>query len=111
MGWETSDRASRLPRQWRTRIRPAVLRRDRYRCTWDGADGVRCGWTDPTGSTLEVDHIVRGDDHRYTNLRTLCGRGSPDDHHGVKTAAEAAAGRARRPSRRRPAKPHPGIIG
>lgn len=102
-GWNGSTRSARLPGDW-PRRRARALRRDHHRCCQILEDGTRCTWTDPTGKTLEVDHIARGDDHSLTNLQTLCGRGSTNDHHQVKTIAE------RRPPRRRPQEPHPGQV-
>jgi 5-methylcytosine-specific restriction protein A len=62
-------------------------------------DGARC-----TAPADEVDHIVRGDDHSYANLASIC-----LDHHKQKTAREAAEAR-RRTSNRRPAERHPGLV-
>jgi 5-methylcytosine-specific restriction enzyme A len=103
-GWRRSPR----PPGWKHKIRPRILRRDGHRCTWTLEDGTRCPWTDHTGSTLEVDHAGDHDDHRDHMLRTLCGRGSPDNHHGTRTSRQAIAAR---PSRRRPPEgPHPGVL-
>lgn len=107
MSWDTSTRRSRLPGDW-PRRRATVFKRDGYRCTMV-TNGQRCTHTDPTGATIECDHIIRGDDHRIANLTTLCGRGSPANHHAVKTAAEAAAAR-RATTNRRPPEPHPGMV-
>lgn len=106
MAWQASDGRA-LPPTWRRRIRPAVLSRDGHRCTWT-VDGRRCPWVDLTGRTLEVDHIDDPDDHSLGNLRTLCGRGSADNHHGKRTARQGVAAR---PVRARPRPPHPGLIG
>ena len=79
--WDTSDRRTRLPKDWPQR-RQNVFKRDGYRCTWmDIEDGrkVRCEATD----NLECDHIIRGDDHSLENLRTLC-----TFHHAIKTNIE-----------------------
>ncbi len=97
-GWNGSDRAARLPPDW-PRRRARVLRRDHHRCCQLTEDGTRCGWTDPTGKTLEVDHIARGDDHSLTNLQVLC-----REHHQLKTIKE------RRPPRQRPRESHPGLV-
>lgn len=94
MPWDNSTRSARLPRGWHTRIRPRILRRDDHTCTHPG-----CHHRDPTGHTLQVDHIIPGDDHSDHNLQTLC-----EDHHKQKTIAE------RRQPRNRPAEPHPGIL-
>ena len=76
--WEGSTRASRLPRDW-SRRRAHVLARDPL-C-------AICG----EAVSTEVDHIERGDDHSYANLRGVCGR-----CHMRKTQQEAADARAGR---------------
>lgn len=76
--WAGSDRASRLPANWASEIRPRILERDGHRCTWM-EHGMRC----PAAAT-EVDHITAGDDHSDGNLRALC-----TPHHARKTAADA----------------------
>lgn len=76
--WESSTRRARLPGNWNT-LRAAALRRDRHRCRTCGAPAT------------EVDHIARGDDHRLTNLQSLC---SPC--HQAKTTAEATEARTTR---------------
>lgn len=84
-------------RRWRT----TVLTRDRHTCQ-------HCGHTDPTGRTLEADHILNirrgGNPDDPDNGQTLCG-----PCHTIKTQAEAAAGRAAK-STRRPPQPHPGLL-
>jgi 5-methylcytosine-specific restriction enzyme A len=92
MAWETSTRRQQLPSDWRKR-RARALRRDTYHCQHPG-----CPHQDPTGHTLEVDHINGRHDHRLPNLQTLCA-----EHHKAKTLAE------RQPPRRRPDEPHPGL--
>jgi len=72
--WSTSDRASRLPRDWPQRRR-LVLARDRHRCRIAGAG---C-----TVRATEVDHVVAGDDHRLENLQAVC-----SVCHTAKTLAE-----------------------
>lgn len=104
MGWETSDRRSRLPRDWPA-IRARVLREADHRCE-QTTGGERC-----EAEATDVDHIRRGDDHSRGNLRALCPR-----HHKRKTAYEggAAAGAAARRRARlryRPPEPHPGRRG
>lgn len=93
--WATSDRRSRLPRNWPA-IRTRVLKRDPVcrcrgcpRCTPDGC---------PVPSA-EADHILPIDDHAMTNLQGLC-----KPCHTSKTIAQ-------RPvmHRRRPSEPHPGM--
>lgn len=93
MPWDNSTRAARLPPDWRRR-RARVLRRDNFTCQHPG-----CTHHDPSGTTLEVDHMQRGDDHSLPNLQTLC-----VDHHKVKTIQE------RRQPRTRPAESHPGLL-
>ena len=96
MSW--GDRAERLPVDWRQR-RLVVLERDGHRCTVTMRDGTRC-----TDRATEVDHIVAGDDHDLSNLRAIC-----HWHHARKSSAEGNAAR-RRPSTKRPAEAHPGLI-
>lgn len=101
MSWDTSDRRDRLPHDWAVR-RLRVLRRDSYRCQARLSDGRLC-----LAPASDVDHIVRGDDHRPENLQSLCRW-----HHSQKTAAEAAEARRAnpRPSRQRPPEKHPGAL-
>lgn len=91
MAWDNSTRKARLPANWK-RLRARVLRRDHHTCT-------RCPHRDPTTRTLEVDHIVPGDDHSIGNLQTLC-----VDCHKRKTIEE------RRQPRNRPRERHPGML-
>ena len=106
--WETSDRRERLPSDWTSKIVPRILKRDGRQCTWvDWVEGRRERCTSTTG--LEVDHIIPGDDHSDSNLRTLC-----HEHHWRKTAKEAGAGRAKRRAEihkrfRRPVEEHPDL--
>lgn len=53
------------------------------------------------GVATDVDHVVRGDDHRYANLQSLS-----HPCHMAKTAAEGVAARV---TTTRPAEPHPGL--
>lgn len=101
--WSSSDRRARLPRDWGTRVRPRILRRDQYQCQWPVAGGI-CG-----AHANQVDHIDPngGDDDQ--NLRALC-----ECHHRLKSSSEG--GRAvRRGHRRarvrtvRPPETHPGL--
>jgi 5-methylcytosine-specific restriction protein A len=104
-GWNNSDRNSRLPDNWKS-IRARILRRDGYQCTAirDDGEGLRC----PEPAT-DVDHIRPGDDHRDTNLRSLC-----DWHHRRKSSSEG--GRAMQLARQRAARQfnrseaHPGSL-
>lgn len=96
MPWATSDRRSRLPRDWSARV-ARIRIRDRGVCQWSDDNGGICG-----AQGRDVDHIIPGDDHADANLWLLCG-----PHHDAKTAAEASEARWRH--KRRP-EPHPGII-
>lgn len=98
MGWETSDRRARLPKDWDKR-RLVVLERDGHRCRSIDVQGDRC----PDRAT-EVDHVNAGDNHDVSSLQSLCAW-----HHRLKTNAEAAAARRRFP-RRRPPERHPGLL-
>jgi 5-methylcytosine-specific restriction endonuclease McrA len=71
--WEGSTRRRRLPRDWEKRRR-YVLQRDPVCKVCNNALSV------------EVDHIVNNDDHRYENLQGICTR-----CHDEKTQREAAA--------------------
>lgn len=82
VGWENSDRHERLPSDWAKRRR-VVLERCGYRCEWDLGGGVQCG-----ERATDVDHIRRGDDHSFANLRGLCAA-----HHARKSAGEGWAER------------------
>lgn len=96
MGWESSNRKSRLPREWH-RLRAIVLRNAHNQCEVMD-NGVRC-----TNRATEVDHIIPGDDHSLGNLRAIC-----SDHHKPKSSAEGNAARKLKYSRRH--EPHPGYI-
>jgi 5-methylcytosine-specific restriction protein A len=91
MAWESSDRASRLPADWK----------DRVRKVWDRA-GKQCEWRLPSGKRCprpgaDVDHIRNDDNHSLGNLRLLCRH-----HHDKKTQREAWVGKSKRkPSKRR----------
>ena len=104
MGWETSDRAARLPADWFTHRRPKVLAEARHRCQRIRSDnGMVCG-----AYANEVDHIEAGDDHSFANLAATCRW-----HHSHKTATEAAEGRRRAHAARYPelrARPMPGAV-
>ena len=78
--WEGSDRRSRLPADW-PKIRLRVLRRDGGQCTALTEAGPRC-----TSLASDVDHIVAGDNHDLSNLRSLCSY-----HHKIKSSREGAA--------------------
>jgi 5-methylcytosine-specific restriction enzyme A len=95
-GWVGGGRT--MPPNWR-QIRQERFELDCWRC-------VDCGHWDPSGISLECDHIGHRDDHRLEMLRTRCGKRSPNNCHGRKTSREA---QARKPSRLRPPTPHPGL--
>lgn len=102
MAWESSDRASRLPADWKQRVKK-VWERDGGICTWKLPSGARC-----PRRGAEVDHIRNDDNHDLSNLRLLCAH-----HHGQKTQREAAFGRYRRkkkPGPPRRSEVHPGRI-
>lgn len=102
MAWSSaavSARKARLPADWRRR-RAVVLDRAGHRCQALDSLGARC-----TERANQADHITRGDDHSLANLQALC-----EWHHDRKTAAEAAAVRTVRPTRRRTPEPHPGLL-
>lgn len=99
MSWYTSDRRSRLPKDWPHRCQ-AVKARAHGLCQAT-VHHPRCD-----GMGTECDHITPGDDHSYENLQWL-------NHycHQSKTQAEAATNnRERAAMRRRPAEEHPGRI-
>lgn len=80
-------------------IRANVLKRDNYQCVWIREDtGMAC-----RARATDVDHIDGPDDHRHSNLQSLCSW-----HHDQKTAGQG--GRATRASqRKREVKRHPGV--
>lgn len=82
MGWETSNRKNELPRGWAT-IRRRILARDGYSCRWPTGQGSTCGV-----AANQVDHVIRGSDHRDENLRALC-----KWHHNRKTSQEGVVAR------------------
>lgn len=80
--------------------RRAILDRDAWTCQlrYEGC----------TGRATIADHIVphaEGGSDDPTNGQAVC-----PSCHDIKTRAEQARGRARRPQRRRPPQPHPGLI-
>ena len=101
MAWEGSDRRDRLPSDWPV-IRSKVLKRDGHRCVWIlQKSKTRC----PREAT-EVDHIRAGDNHKMSNLRSLC-----EDHHKLKTSLDnrRAKGKIKASRYRRPEE-HPGRV-
>lgn len=99
MAWETSDRGSRLPPDWKQRVN-AVWKRDGGQCTWRLPSGKRC-----PRKGADVDHRENDDNHDLSNLRLLCRH-----HHDKKTARESWAGKQRRKAPKRPPERHPGMI-
>lgn len=79
MAWSSSQRRQQLPPEWPI-IRVRVLKRDGHRCV-ELVDGKRC-----TAPATDVDHIRPGNDHRDSNLRSLCSW-----HHNQKSSREGAA--------------------
>lgn len=86
-----------LPPNWST------LRRQRF--TLDRWTCVDCGHHDPTGATLECDHIGHRDDHRIEQLRTRC-----KPCHARRTTTQRQAAIDAMPKAKRPIGRHPGMI-
>lgn len=99
MAWERSDRRAELPPDWNQR-RLARFELDDWTC-------VDCAWEDPTGRTLECDHIGDRHDHRIEQLRTRCGKRAPNNCHGRKSGRQGGLAGARRA---RPKPRHPGLL-
>lgn len=103
-GWAGSDRRSRLPTDWPTRV-AAVRRRSGGRCEFLVPGTViprRC----PNVADGGVDHIIPNDDDSLDNLRDSCSR-----HHREKSSREGnEAKEAIRSKRTRPPERHPGTI-
>lgn len=99
MGWETSDRRTRLPADWKQRTE-FVHERSGRRCEFRLPSGKRC----PRYADGGVDHIVNDDNHDYSNLRDSC-----QHHHGKKSSAEGLAARKAKgaPVKRFNQEPHP----
>lgn len=102
MTWDTSNRKQRLPSNWPA-LTQKIKKRDGHRCTTKlPKTGKRC----PRTKGLQVDHIIPGDDHRESNLTTIC-----EHHHGQKSSAEGhAARRARWSVPLRTEGEHPGAL-
>lgn len=106
--WRGSTRSSRLPKNWRTEIRPAAFARYGdicHICNQPGAD--------------EIDHLIPGDDHSLENLRPIHGWRTGLRCHTRKSSAEgrrAAQAKGQtpkppiRPKRLRDPEPHPGLL-
>ena len=94
MSWGTSDRASRLPPNWFSQIRPTVLKRDpRCKLQYQGCTQI----------ATQVDHKQRGDDHALHNLQGVCAK-----CHATKSAREGRQAQLTRAQRRiRPQEGHP----
>lgn len=100
LAWESSDRASRLPKDWAQR-RALVAARADGRCEAQLRDGSRC-----SAFGTDCDHVVHGDDHSLANLQWLC-----PWHHKRKTAREAAEDLAAARQRCMDSpRPHPGLV-
>lgn len=102
--WSGSTRSSRLPKNWRTEIRPAAFARYGDTCHICGQPGAD-----------EIDHLIPGDDHSIENLRPIHGWRTGLPCHTRKSSAEGRAAQSReprpprRPSRLRDPEPHPGM--
>lgn len=94
--WSTSTRRSQLPPNWAA-IRRIILTRDSHRCQARDSTGALCG-----EAANQVDHIIPGNDHKPTNLQSLCRW-----HHARKSSAEGNAARRPRPTRVGPGETHP----
>jgi 5-methylcytosine-specific restriction endonuclease McrA len=96
MGWETSNRNTRLPWNWKA-VRVKVLTRDNKLC--------KLRYEGCLIKATEVDHIVRGDNHSMENLRAVC-----SECHKKKTSVESRRERLKlRELKKRPAENHPGL--
>jgi 5-methylcytosine-specific restriction endonuclease McrA len=97
--WEGSTRKARLPKNWSTELVPetfAVYGDTCHVCGQPGAD--------------EVDHVNPGDDHSLENRRPVHGRRTAQRCHVRKSSSEGGkAAQAKKPKRRRPPEPHPGL--
>ena len=84
MAWSTSNRRSRLPKNWQA-LRHRVMKRDGHRCTAAITlpDGSRRRCPD---AATDVDHVIAGDNHALDNLRAICRW-----HHDRKSAQEGQA--------------------
>ena len=100
-GWyaRPSTRKETLPADWNHR-RLATLRRDGHQCQHVRYDtGRKCG-----KHANQVDHVDDRDDHRLSNMQSLC-----EWHHQQKSSSQggtAAAARRKQPQKQK----HPGII-
>lgn len=97
MAWSTSDRRTRLPRDW-SAIRRQVKARAHGLCEYahhvDACDGIG----------TDADHVRAGDDHTLNNLQWLS-----EPCHKHKTATETAArNHANAQLKHKPTESHPG---
>lgn len=91
MTWQNSNSRTSTPEH--RAFRRAVLERDDYTCQ-------RCGHHDPTGRTVQADHIenvANGGATDPDNGQTLC-----VPCHKIKVQRESAEGRAKRSRLREP---------
>lgn len=94
MTWDTSNRRSRLPADWFSRVRPDILRRDPI---------CKLQYPMCTRVSTQVDHVTLGDDHSYANLEGVCAA-----CHAHKSALEGRITQLTRRQRRfRPLERHP----
>lgn len=95
MGWQGSNRRSRLPADWSTPggIRDQVFDRKGRRCLLAYPDIC-------TVVATQVDHEEPGDDHRLVNLQPVC-----VPCHARKSAREGAAAARQRSKRPKPIHP------
>ena len=87
MGWESSNRRSKLPANW-PELRKEVRARSGGRCEVV-VDGKRC-----QNRAVDVDHVNRGNDHSLSNLRDIC-----EPHHDAKSSREGVEARAMQKAR------------
>lgn len=105
MSWETSDRRSRLPKDWPWRVAQTKYRAGGM-CegiSLRGEDRWHVETCDRIGR--ECDHDERGDDHSLTNLRWL----SPRCHLHKTQQEVAEVQRAQAAKARFPRETHPGL--
>jgi 5-methylcytosine-specific restriction enzyme A len=104
-GWAGSKRSDGLPSWWPVTVR-RILRRD-PQCRCDGCE--KCNRANPSRiccrASTDVDHIIRGDNHKDDNLRGIC-----RPCHGHKSSREGNAAKAARRQSTRPAEKHPGDL-
>jgi 5-methylcytosine-specific restriction enzyme A len=97
--WANSDRAERLPPNWRSEIRAEAFRVYGDICHLCGLPGAD-----------EVDHVNPGDDHSIENTKPVHGRGTTQNCHQRKSSSEGGrAAQAKKPKRKRLDEPHPGL--